>query len=336
MIKFIEVKQPYFLFSGGLKAFLLKVKELILVGFLFAGVIVLTNLGLDKASININVLLRTSSIFWIILLSFLIRSERPTLLQVMFALIVTSGAILLSLDVGLGWSVHVSNIPAVVVNLASALCTGLMFVTMRFVVSRQEKYEHLRMNILEMTMVKMFIAALFMLIPALVMETILPFADSKPTVWQVMFTRLDMFGLVLGGVLVTLIFQSSVLALTVYSKAISVGLIQQFLIFPQLAFYTIISAAHLVPRSWNIQLLKPTWSHITGSCLIIVGTLLYAVLRVVKMLDQKRRRKEHEKVVEKQKEEDEEVVSLLRSKDQQESREAQIQNLPRKWYDWIV
>ena len=293
-----------------------------LVAFLFACVIVLSNLGLDKASINVNVLLRTTSIIWIIILSFLLRSERPSLLQVLFALLVTAGAVLLSLDVGLGWSVKTTNIPAVIVNLASALCTGIMFVSMRFVVARQEKYEHLRMGLLEMTMVKMFMATLFIVIPALAMETIVPFADAKVTVWQILFTKLDMLVMVLGGVLITLLFQGSILSLTVYSKALSVGIIQQFMIFPQVALYTIISVTHLVPRNWNIQVLQPTWSHITGGSLIIAGTFFYGILRIVKTIDQKRRMKQ----LQDSPSINEETTSLVNSKEQ----------IPKKWYDWII
>jgi len=319
------------------------------VSFLFACVIVLTNIGLDKASINVQVLLRTTSVFWITLLSFFLPKERPSLLQIIFTLIVTSGAILLSLDVGLGWSVHTKNIPAVLINLASAMCTGFMFPCMRWVVSRQDKNPELRMTIMEMTMVKMFMAAGFILIPALAMETIVPFAEGKQTVWQVMFTHLDMLGLVMGGVLVTLMFQSAVLALTVHSRALSVGLIQQFLIFPQLCFYTILHYTELIPRTWNIQMLKPTWSHITGGSLIICGTFLYGVLRVIKMIDHRWRLKQHALQInntDPNATEDtgsintnQEAQSLLLPKVPNSEMNSNMEsqgNLPRKWYDWIL
>jgi drug/metabolite transporter (DMT)-like permease len=78
-------------------------RELLVVSFLFAGIITLSNIGLDKVSLNVHVLLRTTSFVWVILFSLFLKGERPTLLQLLFASFVISGAVLLSIDAGKDW-----------------------------------------------------------------------------------------------------------------------------------------------------------------------------------------------------------------------------------------
>ncbi|KAL9650447.1 hypothetical protein ABK040_004671 [Willaertia magna] len=305
--KWLRIKNEYYLFRGGFKLFFLKIKEMLLMSFLYAGVMVLTNIGLDKVSINVHVLLRTTSIIWIIIFSFFFHSERPSLLQVLFALFVVTGSILLSLDIGLGWTIQKSNIVGVVINLASSLCTGMMYIAMRYVFKKMERQKELKMTILEMTMVKMFLSFFFILITALIMETIIPAANHSkgPNVFVVLFSNPEVFFMVLGGVFITLFFQSSVIAVTVHSKAISVGVLQQLLVLPQILLYTLLNTYKLVPRTWNLKgfnfkqwgdssYLHKNWPPLVGMILIVIGVTCYGILRIVKGIIEERRKKQKE------------------------------------------
>lgn len=52
---------------------------------------------------------------------------------------------------------------------------------------------------------------------------------------------------------------------------------------PQLALYTILVVTHALPDNWKIKMLHPTAFHISGATLVLIGTLLYASLRLYKL-----------------------------------------------------
>lgn len=265
-----------------LKGFLLKIRELLVVSFLFAGIITLSNIGLDKVSLNVHVLLRTTSFVWVILFSLFLKGERPTLLQLLFASFVISGAVLLSIDAGKDWSVGDNAASGIIINLASSFCSGLATVLLRNVCLRTETQPHLRMSIVEITMIKMGLATLFMLIPALVLDTFLKI-NTNDTVWQALREQWLMGIMVMVGALLTLVYQSSIVAVTANVGAVTVGILHQILTLPQLALYTILIVTHALPESWKIKMLQATPFHISGATLILVGTLLYACLRIYKV-----------------------------------------------------
>jgi len=224
-------------------------RELLVVSFLFAGIITLSNIGLDKVSLNVHVLLRTTSFVWVILFSLFLKGERPTLLQLLFASFVISGAVLLSIDAGKDWSVGDNAASGIIINLASSFCSGLATVLLRNVCLRTETQPHLRMSIVEITMIKMGLATLFMLIPALVLDTFLKI-NTNDTVWQALREQWLMGIMVMVGALLTLVYQSSIVAVTANVGAVTVGILHQILTLPQLALYTILIVTHALPERW--------------------------------------------------------------------------------------
>jgi len=199
-------------------------------------------------------------------------SEKPSLLQIIFSLLVASGAILLSLDLSLGWSEE-KNILGVIINLCSSFFSGAMTVLLRKICI---KTESLKMSVIEITMFKMLISSLFILIPSIILETIL----THPNFWQSIISQWGMSFLIVAGVLITLAYQSSVVALTSQSKAISVGTLHQFIILPQIVIYTLLNLLNIVPKQWNLQSFSSTPSQISGTVVIIIGTISYGSLRL--------------------------------------------------------
>ena len=125
---------------------------MIIVSFLFACVITLSNLGLDKVQINIHILLRATSLCWVIVFSFFLKSENPTLISIIFAFLVGIGAILLTIDQTTGFYLQ-NNYLGVIINLVSSFCSGVMYVALRFTIKKTEK---LKMTIIEVIFYKIF------------------------------------------------------------------------------------------------------------------------------------------------------------------------------------
>jgi hypothetical protein len=77
-------------------------------------------------------------------------------------------------------------------------------------------------------MLKMGLASLFMLIPALTLDTFLRI-KTNDTVWQALIEQWPMGLMVLLGAVITLAYQSSVVAVTAHIGAVSVGILHQIL-----------------------------------------------------------------------------------------------------------
>jgi drug/metabolite transporter (DMT)-like permease len=246
---------------------------MILVSILFAGVIVLSNVGLDKIALNIHVLLRTTTIFWIIAFSFFLPQDSPPFLSIMFAVIVALGAVFLSLDLGLGFDLDENSV-AIFINLASSFCSGAMGVAIRYTCL---KTEELKMSVIEITMMKMLMSSVLIFIPAVVLEMII----FKPNFWQAIIEQWQMFPLILLGVVFTLMYQSAVVGASSQTKAMNLGVIHQFLILPQLLLYTVLSLTKVVPETWGLHGFYGTPVQIVGTIVIIVGTLGYGTTKAV-------------------------------------------------------
>ncbi|KAL0491945.1 GDP-fucose transporter [Acrasis kona] len=263
-----------------LRSLLHKVLVLLPVSFLFAGTITLSNLGLDKVPVNVHVLLKTTSFIWVIIFSFFIKSEIPSFLQITFSLTVITGVVLLGVDVTKNdWDVTPT---AIIINLASSFFSGAGSVLLRITCLKTDSTPGLRMSVIEITMVKMSLASIFILIPALVLDTFLKI-QTNDTVWQALRDNWIMSLVVLAGALLTLTYQTSVVAVTANLRVISVGVLHQMITLPQIGLYTILIATHSLPESWGIKkTLSTSPLHISGSVLILVGVFLYACLRIFK------------------------------------------------------
>jgi len=262
-----------------------KMRRLIVVSALFAAIITLTGLGLDKSSLNTYVLLRTSSIVWVVVLSLIFKRDRFSVVALMCAWLIALGAILLSLDISLGWSVDSKNLPGALIIIASSFCSGCATVLLRTVILDTEKDPELFMSIIDMTMLKMGMAAMFMLVPALIVETLVPLVNERfsDVVWQALVEQWPMALVTLGGVLVTLLYQSAIVAFTTHGQAISVGLVHQLVMFPQVIMYSVLDITHIIPASWKLKVFRFTPSHIMGASFILAGALLYAAIKCVKL-----------------------------------------------------
>jgi drug/metabolite transporter (DMT)-like permease len=263
-----------------------KMRALLLVSFLFAAIITLTGLGLDKSALNTYVLLRTSSIVWVVILSLSFRTDKFSVIALMCAYLIASGSVLLGLDESLGWSLGYKNLPGALIIILSAFCSGCATVALRKVILETEKEPGMFMSILDMTMLKMGMAAVFMIPAAFIMETLIPAVngDYDNIVWQAYIDQWPMALFTILGVFVTLVYQSAIVAFTTHSQAISVGLVHQLIMFPQLILYSVLELTGTIPAKWHLKVFKLTVPHILGASLIVVGALIYALFKLVKQI----------------------------------------------------
>jgi hypothetical protein len=76
----------------------------------------------------------------------------------------------------------------------------------------------------------MILSSFWIFIPAIVLESFI----QKPSVWEALLTQWLMIFVIIGGVFLTLVYQSSVVAVTSQTKAISVGVLHQLIMFNSL------------------------------------------------------------------------------------------------------
>lgn len=126
-------------------------------------------------------------------------------------------------------------------------------------------------------MFKMIISSFFILIPSILIEMIF----AKPNFWQGVIEQWQMSFVIILGILFTLMYQFSVVAVTSYTKAISVGVLHQFLVLPQLTLYSLISLLNIVPSSWGIQSFSGRATEILGTIFIIIGVIGYGVVKFI-------------------------------------------------------
>lgn len=127
----------------------------------------------------------------------------------------------------------------------------------------------------------MALACAFMILPSILLEGI-----RKPNVFTEIYASASIIvPILLGGVVVTLFYQLAVVAVTAYCKAISVGIVHQLMVLPQMLAYTLASAE--LPTSWHMGAFSFTLFHVVGAICIILGTMGYSMARLVRQYVEK-------------------------------------------------
>jgi UAA transporter family len=247
-------------FQRDWQAIKVKLWFLLPVAATFAAVMALTNVGLFQIQVDLHLLLRSSEIIWVVAFAWLVIGERPSWKEMLCAAVMIGGTVMLSID----WSDDDSNDLTLnpwplIINLGSTVVGGLMLVLLRRACVNLSQIDP-TITIIEITAIKMIFATLF----------VLPFSIAlEPKGWAA-FSMVfdDTMILVLGGVVLTMVYQTVVVALTTFTLATTVGILAQAKVVPQVLLAILLFGGFV-----------PTALKIAGLVLVSVASIFYGVLR---------------------------------------------------------
>jgi len=256
MVHYLQRKdllEKSWIFGG---QFIWKCKHMFFPSLCFAIVMSLTNVGIFLIDVNTHVLLRSSEIILTVLFAFLIQMEIPSIFTIGCCAALLAGTAFVSFDFTQNWG---ASAAALIINLASAVATGLMIVVLRraCLVLRETDQT---ITILEITLIKVGMATVMMLGPAFFLE--------RNAIHSLIHAESDIILMVLAGVIITMTFQSITCGLAAFSLATTVGVISQSKVLPQIALAAVLTS------SFSLTLM-----HMIGVVLIALGSLGYAILR---------------------------------------------------------
>eukprot|EP01083_Nonionella_stella_P313363 1124621_1 len=212
------------------KYFKLKCKYLILPSLFFSCNIILTNIGIKLTSIDLHILLRATEIVWFVLLGPLLTKDRPTKHAIIAAFIVTIGSVSLAFS-----TIDSDNISfeALIINIASAFFTPLQIIFLRRATNKLIALKTSLNNdgvlatlsrdeTMELTCLKMLLSLIFIFPPALIVEKPKAFSDITANYGTVCNVNVLVLGMI-----ITLLMQWNVVALTSKVEPLIIGTLQQ-------------------------------------------------------------------------------------------------------------
>jgi hypothetical protein len=252
----------------------------------FSGVIALSNVGVQAVSVALHVLLKCGELVAIVGAGAAIEREIPTLLGSVCSIIAALGIALLSIDAHQELDVSVS---AILVHVGAVLCGGLHVALMRRawrkltdaaapnapdrvalldadVRASQLAVRHEAPLLRRVATAKLALAATTVTIVA---------AAYEPAAWAELFdvsrTTTGTGLLMAAGVVLTIVFQLSNVAMPRYASSLSVAFVEQVKVFPQLLLA-------LALGTGSIDVSPAT---VMGGVLVLAGTVGYATERRV-------------------------------------------------------
>eukprot|EP00494_Astrolonche_serrata_P023999 UN24257 len=205
--------------------------------------IMLNNIGLSLVNVFFHLMLKASSTAWVILFTWLLLPEKPTVQAIIVALISATGCALLVVA-----SISTKDVDAggFIINIAGVILMPFGIVKLREAVFVLNNSPYGSMEIVEMTAIKMSMCSLFMVPVMIIKETII----ASPTAWEGMSDDYgtDCVWLMLGvGFILTLINQSMVVALCFFLDPVAKGVVMDFSNIPQLTISFLIGG-------WTLQI----------------------------------------------------------------------------------
>lgn len=233
-------------------------RHTLLPALFFTGVIALSNLGVQRVSVALHVLLKAAELVAIVVAGAAIEREIPTWFGALCCTSVGVGVALLSLDAALEFE---ATTDAILLHVGAIVCGGFHVALMRRAWRKlaDSAYEQLvaagsiRQPLLDsaasaddaramlllvrneapllrrVALIKLFVAAVAITVAAAVTER-----DAWSALVDPKQTSAATDGLLAGGVLLTVIYQMANIAMPRYSASLTVAVIEQLKVLPQL------------------------------------------------------------------------------------------------------
>lgn len=198
-------------------------------GFFYAGVMATTNTSVQLTSVNLHVILRQTTIVWVVVGAFFFRGERPSVLGLVCCAGLVVGTALASWAASQG--IASTEVGAIMLTLASSFLQAGMFVSMRAV------FLHFGddLNALEAVAIKMSVASLLLVPVAVGLDwTGWAALSAAPTGAKL---------LVCSGIVVTAAFASLQVFLQLLAGAVSIGVLNMCVIIPQVVLSLLLQAS---------------------------------------------------------------------------------------------
>jgi len=240
------------------------------VSIMFALVISLTNVSIFITPIDVHVLLKSTSIVWIVIFAWIIEKEVPRLLVIVCVCGIIAGTIMISYEFSTNMQ---SAAGKILLNVASAFCEAVAVVVLKKTIKVLQKREP-TIKAAEITLTKMGQALILLLLPTYLVE-------GFNGVHRLSSGDDLVFILVLLGVLITVLYQTTVVGLTFFSLATTLGILNQLQIIPQ----TALAIIWFHSFSWSLV-------HIFGAILVIVSSIGFGLLRYKENQNEYKKRKE--------------------------------------------
>jgi drug/metabolite transporter (DMT)-like permease len=267
----------------------------------FAGVMALSNVGVQKVSVDVHVLLKSGEAVTIVLATALIEREVPTWSGVLCCAIVTLGVVLLSVDAH--FVIHAS-VEAILIHVAALVCGGVEVALMRRVWRQiaaaeataaqleneyRQPQEIMRQPLIDSsassTTPKAIIAArwplllvrvaLIKLTTAAVLIGIAAAIFEQPAAHSLAGVNETTAWLLAAGVAITATYQITNVAVPRYVAALTVAMMMQLKVAPQLMLSLLVS-------SGSSNIVSASAMGIAGIVCVLVGTIAFAVERYVR------------------------------------------------------
>jgi drug/metabolite transporter (DMT)-like permease len=195
---------------------------------LYAGVMGTTNTSLKLTSVNLHVILRASSIIWIVILAFLLLKERPTLIAVLCCCGLVAGTVLSS--VSFSESFTGDSAGPILLTLSSAVFQAGLIVATRIALTARNG--ELFGGTADEPFLPLQAVALKMCIATVVL---LPLALALDLEGWARLTHAPphSIALVCAGMVITALFASFQILLQQVAGAISVGVVTMCVLIPQ-------------------------------------------------------------------------------------------------------
>jgi hypothetical protein len=263
----------------------------------FTGVIALSNLGIQRVSVALHVLLKAAELVAIVLAGMAIEREIPTWFGALCCLSVALGVALLSLDAALAFD---ASLEAVLLHVGAVLCGGLHVALMRRawrkladaafgqlvaagtikepLLADAARANDARAMLLlvrnetpllrRVALIKLTVAATAITIAAAVAERGAWAALVDPAQ-----TSAATDGLLAGGVLITVVYQMANIAMPRYAASLTVAVIEQLKVLPQLFLALFFRGQAALVYS------AISFTDVLAASLIVCATVAYAAER---------------------------------------------------------
>jgi hypothetical protein len=249
---------------------LAKILYLFIPAMCFAFNMCLGNLGLYLVPTDMHILLRSSELFFVIVVTSFVKAERPTWIEVVLCVLVAAGTFLLSVHHIFGHIGFINPI-AMLLNIASAAASGAQISTLRWSIRRIERLQMSDPSVTQLAFIKLMIALPSVIILAAVTENWFGLDSRSASPFVTLWHPSMLWWILLLGLCLTLTFQTSAVAVAASSRAISWGLLSQFKVLPQLFL-----AVCLFPAT---NPLPSRWYNWLGAFLLLFASIAYGIYR---------------------------------------------------------